>query len=874
MASDDFSAELGGTGFNATDEWGNLENGVSTTAVASPAFRALDPALDSVGLGTVYVSFDFSTSQTVNWGGLAFFEGVDGGDETLFVGMPNGQQSYGIDLKGGQGVLLSGVPIDTQVHRIIAQIEFGSSDDTYRLWVDNLNESMPNGEITLDGFVVDDAWQSVRVASDVGAGTIVTVDNLVIADSAADVGMTPSVDATLTIDRGTGEISLSSGSNLPNVVGYTLRSNAGSFDQATWNTIDGRDATDATPPGDGSVDDNDWEVLTGADSTTDLSEFTFDVSPGDGLALGTTPLSLGTPWMRSPIEDISAVVTIDDNGTEVPLAIEVVYTGDAVVSGDLNGDGDIDLDDWVDFKAGQGVVNGGMTAVEAYRMGDLDGNFVHDLEDFDLFAEAYDLANGAGAFAAAITSVPEPSTIAMLAGVGILACTVRRRTGLFVHLVAAVFLVASLGSTAKAVVYASDDFSADGSGVGWAGGDIWETRDDGGFLSTYPNGSPDNTFSSRNFAAPIDPQNNLTYIRFDYRQGEASGQDWGGFAFFEGLDAGNDESFFAGANPGGTENYAFDTKGGGNLDSMVPFNAQYRTIIGAIDQTGANTIYSIWIDNFDVQNPNNTLTIDGQGAINAPWQSLRFNGSGTHEFADNLLITDGSEQSMIFEPPALETLNLLVDKSTGEVMIENSTGADVDISGYSITSGSGMLDAGGTPGDFNIDGAVDIADYTVWRNHLGGDAAALGGNGSGGATVTAADYELWKANFGNMATPGDGWESFAERDTPVAGFPQGSDNGLGWEAGGNPSTFEVAEYYLLGESAVGSTSLSLGPAYRGGPDGTQDLSFSYRSNGELVFGSVYYVAAGSLATSAVPEPSSLLIVCVGAAMALISRRCR
>ena len=86
-------------------------------------------------------------------------------------------------------------------------------------------------------------------------------------------------------------------------------------------------------------------------------------------------------------------------------------------------------------------------------------------------------------------------------------------------------------------------------GTGLAAGDVWETRDDGGFLSTYPNGAQNNTFSSRNFAAPINPQNTLTYIRFDYRQAEGTGNDWGGFAFFEGLNAGGQESYFAGANP-------------------------------------------------------------------------------------------------------------------------------------------------------------------------------------------------------------------------------------------------------------------------------------------------------------------------------------
>src|SRR5690606_21074862 len=80
LASDDFTAEGGGTGFVVDDNWGNLAGGVSTTQAGDPAFRALDPPIEPFGLssGSIYIAFDFSANQAVNWGGLAFFEGVDG----------------------------------------------------------------------------------------------------------------------------------------------------------------------------------------------------------------------------------------------------------------------------------------------------------------------------------------------------------------------------------------------------------------------------------------------------------------------------------------------------------------------------------------------------------------------------------------------------------------------------------------------------------------------------------------------------------------------------------------------------------------------------------------------------------------------------
>ncbi|TWT76993.1 hypothetical protein Pla123a_24180 [Posidoniimonas polymericola] len=878
IASDDFNAEGGGVGFAAADEWGNLLTGASNTEQGNPAFRAFEPALDPLAAssGSVYIAFDFSSSQAVNWGGLALFEGVDGGAETFFAGQPNGLQNYGVDLKAGQGYLDSGVPIvGGEVHKMIVQIEFGAADDTYRLWVDNFNESSPNGEVALDGFVVAGAWQSARVASDVGSQTFVAVDNLVIADSPADVGLTAAVNATVTVNRATGQINLAGASSVSNVVGYSLRSNSGGFDPGGWVTIDGRDATDAVPAGDGSVDNDDWDVVSVAGSTTHLSEATTDATPGDGLTLTSTPLGLGAAWKAVPtrLEDLFATITVDSGGTATPLAVNVSYVGGEIAEGDLDGDGDIDTDDWTAFKTGQGVVNNGMTPIEAYRMGDMDGNLTHDLEDFDLFADAFDLANGAGAFAAAIAGVPEPSACAMLAAC-VTACGLSRRRGLLAG-VGAMLLMFGLSGRAEAVIYASDDFSADNSGVGWAGGDAWETRDAGGFLTTYPNGSANNTFSSRNFSTPIDPQNALTYIRFDYRQAQGTGNDWGGFAFFEGINATGQESFFAGPNPGGTNNYAFEEKAGPSLvDSGIPYDLQFHTIIGAIDQTGADTVYSIWVDNFLVGSPDATVTVPGQGSIDAPWQSLRFSGAGNEEIADNLLITDAAEESLIFAQPTADTLGLVVNKSTGEVLIENVTGTDVGISAYTISSATGVLFTGDLAGDYNADGAVNAADYTIYRDNDGGDAAVLSGNGSGAATVTVADYDLWHTNYGRTAGADEGWESLAERDTAVADFPQGSGDGAGWEEGANPSRFEVEEYRLIGESTMTASPISLGKAYGGGPGGSQNLFFQYRSNGELVVGDVRYVAGAAQLSSATaaPEPVALGLTLLLGASALFARR--
>ncbi|HEX2475652.1 MAG TPA: hypothetical protein VHK01_12955, partial [Lacipirellulaceae bacterium] len=84
-----------------------------------------------------------------------------------------------------------------------------------------------------------------------------------------------------------------------------------------------------------------------------------------------------------------------------------------VIIGDLNGDAQITPADWSQFKAGQGSSFAGLTRMQAFAKGDLDGDFDHDLADFLVFRVAYNNAHGAGAFAALVGEVPEPASSAL-----------------------------------------------------------------------------------------------------------------------------------------------------------------------------------------------------------------------------------------------------------------------------------------------------------------------------------------------------------------------------------------------------------------------------------------------------------------------------
>jgi Na+-transporting NADH:ubiquinone oxidoreductase subunit NqrF len=82
---------------------------------------------------------------------------------------------------------------------------------------------------------------------------------------------------------------------------------------------------------------------------------------------------------------------------------------------DLSGNCRVGVEDWVPFRAGQQVNLTGLTHAQAYAMGDLNGDFRNDHADFVIFKAAFDAANGVGSFASMLASVPEPTTILLIA---------------------------------------------------------------------------------------------------------------------------------------------------------------------------------------------------------------------------------------------------------------------------------------------------------------------------------------------------------------------------------------------------------------------------------------------------------------------------
>ena len=85
------------------------------------------------------------------------------------------------------------------------------------------------------------------------------------------------------------------------------------------------------------------------------------------------------------------------------------------LGGDLNGDCSLTAADWMQFQSGQHVNLTGLSRNDAYKKGDLNGDFRNNYADFVIFKEAYESANGTGAFALLVLQVPEPSPFIFIA---------------------------------------------------------------------------------------------------------------------------------------------------------------------------------------------------------------------------------------------------------------------------------------------------------------------------------------------------------------------------------------------------------------------------------------------------------------------------
>jgi hypothetical protein len=227
----------------------------------------------------------------------------------------------------------------------------------------------------------------------------------------------------LQVDRNTGNVILTNNSPTSiSIRGLSLISSGGALIPANWLSV--AENYDEAPDN-GSVDPDDpWTVT----SSTSMSLSEAEQSGGNGgtLAVGQS-INFGSIWTKSRIEDLGLAVTLADGTMAVG---EVAYVGGPggmrFHRSDLNTDSVVNASDWPLFYPNLLADLSSLSDVGQALAGDLDGDGDNDIDDFSLFKSDFDSFNGAGAFQAMLANVPEPTSLALLIGGAALLASRRR----------------------------------------------------------------------------------------------------------------------------------------------------------------------------------------------------------------------------------------------------------------------------------------------------------------------------------------------------------------------------------------------------------------------------------------------------------------
>ena len=663
----------------------------------------------------------------------------------------------------------------------------------------------------------------------------------------------------LVINRDTGAMTITSnpGASQP-IIGYQITSSAGTFNRNSWTPIAGR-LDDA---GDGSIDpDDDWLVLTAANSVVDLSE----VSLGAGSIAGGAAINLGAAWAKY-YQDSTDVKFLYADGVGVePLVGAVQFTGNGGASyprGDVNFDGRLDSEDWSALSTlfGSNLVN--KSTAQRYRLGDLNGDGAHTLDDVLQFRLDYDAANGLGAFAAMTTGVPEPTSLLLFACGGLSLLALRRsRLSASCHLLAACALLTAvcISSEAHATTLLSQSFNSIPLGPkvdeALAGANVWSKTPPAGW-SIDDSGMPAGgvtEWRGWSFTNPAwwsqaaEDQGRSQFTKGTGVIAVADPDEWDDKTHA----SGTYNSFLrtpsislAGVNAGSAR-LRFDSswmpEGVQTATVTASYNGGPATEVLRWESEGGNQAF------YKSANTNETVTIPLNNPAGAANVTLSFGmtnaGNNWWWAVDNLVV---------FTP-----LTLQVDATSGAMKILGDS--TIALTGYEIASPSGSLNPAGwrtgnldaqnvgapTPAsaDFNNTGGVNVSDLAVWKTAFGTTAA---GDADDDTDSDGADFLRWQRQFGQTSDAGSTWLTLLGTESQlIESFLQGS------------STFAADRAIGVGFDAA---------------QGTRDLQFAYTTlAGEKGVGAIQYVNLPPIA--AIPEPTSAALLTL-ASLGLLSMRPR
>ena len=532
------------------------------------------------------------------------------------------------------------------------------------------------------------------------------------------------------------------------------------------------------------------------------------------------------------------------NGSNVTVNVE--YTGTGFDRSDLNFDGNITGADWVVFRTNNLVDLSSMSIAEAYGKGDLDGDRDNDLSDFLIFKADYEDANGGvGSFAAMIASVPEPSTMGLLlGGIGLALSRVRRRAARGVVSATSADCVVRLsllrtGAVAVAVLslftsqadallthrYTFNDGTPNDS-VGSANGTLIDgtlagvPEVNGGQLRLNNPGfsGPSTAANYLSLPASILPTSGSVTIE-QWFTFNGSGWYSDGWAFSDRNGGANPPSATSGQylmhtisnpqggpNPAGggssialgttgynTETRAYSTTtgigagGGGYLDDAQTYYS--ATVIDSVTSTLSYYVYRVFDGVGGLQNsvpatPLSSFSFDDAIIGRSPFDADPATSGSVDEFriSNHAFTAQQVADSFVLGPAPSPGVGIEVNKLTGAVTMKNTAGAALSIDHYSIKSLGGALN-------------------NTW--------SGLGGLDSVGAG-----------------------------------------EGQSWAKAGGADANELAELFLLGESQFDpGEAHSIGTAYNPAVFGANngDLVFQYHlSTGERLYGPVTYLSGAAV----------------------------
>jgi hypothetical protein len=756
----------------------------------------------------------------------------------------------GDSLGTGSTNLPAPAPVATdQTTPFLAVLEINKTSNTYKVYYkDGTNPSQVLG---MGAIAPTRGGNSIRLAVNnnfssgsfdypfVPPGEKFAIDRIAVTDT------NPITDLiALEVDRATGAMTLknTSGAGLTGLQSYSVTSTVGAFDPTKWKKIAGN--YDST--GDGSVDNAPWAVTTS--TKTQLAEM-FQSGDGGGLTnnqqVGLSVPAGGT-WLKSPFEDLHMSLNFASGVTRTVNVNFVGNNGLKWKDGDFNFDNSINGTDWLSFIGNSESNLSGLSRVEAYQRGDLNGDGFNDIADFAAFKVAYTAANGAGSFEEMLASIPEPASFVLflfgLLALGVFARQRPRRLAVafavgnpslqfpsksntmltrYSRVFGAVIALTTIVLTfpaAQALVLEDFPFSDTGgpaldqaanvahAGNNWVlSGNSWDT-------STVLNGKYNILKSSASLAnAHIDIANITTgkvWLVADFSGWNFSATASGTseevrFAFLD-----NDSTPPTGSTITAQMNIV---RGSGAL----ALNGTGALGTGATNVSGTfglplvrSTPFSMVLeldkilDQYSVYYKDNTSPYAllgtaelGASTLNAgdrDGNSIRFAATGmyndTSEFVDvdRIYLTDTSPIGAV-TPVALS----LEAKSNGLLTLNNTTASAITFDSYRIASDSNALNFGG------------------WNSLSDQGTSAVDGTDPG-------------------TTAGDGV-------------------GETWDEAGGSNDGVLAESFLLGSSTMApNDSIPLGSGFKVG--GTHDLTFQYREvgSGAIVTGNISYVTVAGV----------------------------